>query len=116
MKQFLKRRKLIFLFRLFALVDVLFYDKFELKVYTKYGYYLEDLVSMTFEGKEGMEKIQKIMAFFRNNPPKDFAGCDVERVDDIKNLSRKYIKTSKGLLFPAGIRRKFHPLSHSPEK
>lgn len=65
------------------------------EIYTKYGYYLEDLVSMTFEGKEGMEKIQKIMAFFRNNPPKDFAGCDVERVDDIKNLSRKYIKTSK---------------------
>ncbi|MBP8083619.1 MAG: phospho-sugar mutase [Spirochaetes bacterium] len=65
------------------------------EIYAKYGYYLEDLVSMTFEGKEGMEKIQKIMAFFRNNPPKDFAGCDVERVDDIKNLSRKYIKTSK---------------------
>ncbi|HPK56860.1 MAG TPA: phospho-sugar mutase [Spirochaetota bacterium] len=65
------------------------------EIYTKYGYYLEDLVSMTFEGKEGMEKIQKIMAFFRNNPPKDFAGCEVERVDDIKNLSRKYIKTSK---------------------
>ena len=65
------------------------------EIYTKYGYYLEDLVSMTFEGKEGMEKIQKIMAFFRNNPPKDFAGCDVERVDDIKNLSRKYIKISK---------------------
>ncbi|MBP7901363.1 MAG: phospho-sugar mutase [Spirochaetes bacterium] len=65
------------------------------EIYTKYGYYLEDLVSMTFEGKEGMEKIQKIMAFFRNNPPKDFAGCDVERVDDIKNLSRKHIKTSK---------------------
>ena len=65
------------------------------EIYEKYGYYLEDLVSMTFEGKEGMEKIQKIMAFFRNNPPKDFAGCDVERVDDIKNLSRKYIKTSK---------------------
>ncbi|HPA64408.1 MAG TPA: phospho-sugar mutase, partial [Spirochaetota bacterium] len=65
------------------------------EIYAKYGYYLEDLVSMTFEGKEGMEKIQKIMAFFRNNPPKDFAGCDVERVDDIKNLSKKYIKTSK---------------------
>ncbi len=65
------------------------------EIYTKYGYYLEDLVSMTFEGKEGMEKIQKIMAFFRNNAPKDFAGCEVERVDDIKNLSRKYIKTSK---------------------
>jgi len=65
------------------------------EIYTKYGYYLEDLVSMTFEGKEGMEKIQKIMAFFRNNPPEDFAGYDVERVDDIKNLSRKYIKTSK---------------------
>lgn len=37
MKQFLKRRKLIFLFRFFALIDVLFYDKFELKVYTKHG-------------------------------------------------------------------------------
>lgn len=47
MKQFLKRRKLIFLFRLFALIDVLFYDKFELKVYTKHG-----LTRTRFDKKE----------------------------------------------------------------
>lgn len=36
------------------------------KLYKEHGYYKEDLLSYTLEGKEGMEKIVSIMTYFRN--------------------------------------------------
>lgn len=59
------------------------------EIYTKYGLYLEDLLSLTFEGKEGMEKIARIMNFFRTSAPADIAGIKLARVDDIKALTSK---------------------------
>ena len=35
----------------------------------KYGYFKEDLVSVTLKGIEGMEKIKEIMGSYRKNPP-----------------------------------------------
>jgi phosphoglucomutase len=40
------------------------------KIYEKYGYFKEDLISVTLKGITGMEKIKEIMESYRVNPPK----------------------------------------------
>ncbi|MDR2972280.1 MAG: phospho-sugar mutase [Bacteroidales bacterium] len=42
-----------------------------LKIYQQYGYYKEDLLSITKKGKEGLEEIKQMMVNYRNNPPKE---------------------------------------------
>ncbi|MBO1581939.1 phospho-sugar mutase [Bacillus sp. XF8] len=55
-----------------------------LEVFAKYGFFREDLVSLTLKGKDGAEKIQEMMASFRENPPKAVAGLTVTSVEDYK--------------------------------
>ncbi|UYX51671.1 phospho-sugar mutase [Bacillus thuringiensis] len=55
-----------------------------LEVFKKYGFFREDLVSLTLKGKDGAEQIQKMMATFRGNPPKEVAGLTVVAVEDYK--------------------------------
>ncbi|PGL97288.1 phosphoglucomutase [Bacillus thuringiensis] len=55
-----------------------------LEVFEKYGFFREDLVSLTLKGKDGAEKIQEMMATFRENPPKEVAGLKVVAVEDYK--------------------------------
>ncbi|CAI8815035.1 MULTISPECIES: phospho-sugar mutase [Bacillus] len=55
-----------------------------LEVFAKYGFFGEDLVSLTLKGKDGAEKIQEMMASFRENPPKEVAGLTVNSVEDYK--------------------------------
>lgn len=55
-----------------------------LEVFKKYGFFREDLVSLTLKGKDGAEQIQKMMATFRGNPPKKVAGLTVVAVEDYK--------------------------------
>ncbi|MGE7883038.1 phospho-sugar mutase [Bacillus sp. NPDC094077] len=55
-----------------------------LEVFKKYGFFREDLVSLTLKGKDGAEKIQEMMATFRENPPKKVAGLTVIAVEDYK--------------------------------
>ncbi|MFV0440975.1 MAG: phospho-sugar mutase [Lachnospirales bacterium] len=40
------------------------------EIYNKYGYYLEDLVSVNLKGIDGLEVMKKAMNNLRNNPPK----------------------------------------------
>ena len=40
-----------------------------LNIYKEYGYYMEDTVAITLEGKDGAEQIKNIMEKVRNNPP-----------------------------------------------
>ncbi|PGE94754.1 phosphoglucomutase [Bacillus pseudomycoides] len=56
-----------------------------LEVFAKYGFFREDLVSLTLKGKDGAEKIQEMMASFRENPPKEVAGLTVNSVEDYKS-------------------------------
>ena len=51
-------------------------------LYEELGSYKEALVSLTFEGLEGQQKIASIMDNFRNNAPKEFAGVEVVTVED----------------------------------
>lgn len=51
-------------------------------LYEELGWYKEALISLTFEGLEGQQKIASIMENFRNNSPKQFAGVEVVTVED----------------------------------
>lgn len=54
------------------------------RIYEKYGYYKEDLTSITLSGYEGVEKIKSIMEDYRKNPPKEAGGNKVLKVRDYK--------------------------------
>ncbi|MFB4212024.1 phospho-sugar mutase [Shouchella sp. JSM 1781072] len=58
------------------------------QVFEKYGYYKEDLESLTLKGKAGVEKIASIMTSLRNNPPTDIAGRMVESIEDYQSGKR----------------------------
>lgn len=51
-------------------------------LYEQFGYYGETLISLTFEGLEGQQKIGKIMETLRASAPAQLAGLAVERVED----------------------------------
>lgn len=52
------------------------------KIYQKYGYYLEDQISITLKGKEGKAEMEQIMAGLRQSEIHSFANIPLERVDD----------------------------------
>ena len=54
-------------------------------LYEELGWYKEALVSLTFEGMQGQQKMAAIMDFIRANPPKMFANVEVVKVEDYKN-------------------------------
>ncbi|OEK05616.1 phospho-sugar mutase [Roseivirga misakiensis] len=64
-------------------------------IYTKYGFYLETLISMTKKGKEGAEEIQQMMANFRSNPPKSIAGSQVSRICDYQTSQEQNLETGE---------------------
>jgi phosphoglucomutase len=53
-----------------------------LKIYQQYGYYKEDLLSITKKGKEGLEEIKQMMINYRNHPPKEINGSKVVCIKD----------------------------------
>ena len=63
------------------------YEKL-LDLYLQYGYYQEDLISITKKGMNGQQEIAEMMESFRSNPPKQLAGSKVvELLDYQKKLS-----------------------------
>ena len=55
------------------------------KIYTDYGYYDNAVVSYTFEGEAGMEKMAGIMNHLRQNPPKSLGGSPVVEHSDYQS-------------------------------
>lgn len=51
-------------------------------MYIEYGFYKEDLVSITKKGKTGAEEIKAMMEKFRNNPPASLGGSKVSFLKD----------------------------------
>ncbi|HCF38293.1 MAG TPA: phosphoglucomutase [Thermosipho africanus] len=51
-------------------------------LYKEYGYYLENNFSLIYEGIEGMEKIKRIMEYYRNNFPKKIGDLNLEKYID----------------------------------
>jgi len=70
-------------------------------IYKKYGYFKEDLVSVTLKGIEGMEKIKSIMEGYRKNPPKQIGDYKVLRFRDYKNDTITDLET--GNVTPTGL-------------
>ena len=54
------------------------------EVYKKYGYFKEELKSITLKGIDGMEKIKSIMSHFRNADIKEIANIKVAQLIDYK--------------------------------
>ncbi|GAA4425683.1 phospho-sugar mutase [Pontibacter saemangeumensis] len=65
------------------------------EMYTKYGFYKEELVSITKKGMRGAEEIQQMMAEMRSNPPQTIAGSKVVEVRDYKSGTRKNLLTGE---------------------
>lgn len=58
-------------------------------IYRQYGFYKEDLLSITKMGKSGVEEIQEMMRGYRNNPPKTLGGQPVTMMKDYA-ISKSY--------------------------
>lgn len=77
-------------------------------LYAKYGYCLNTLRSYTFEGKAGFEKMQGIMADFRERMPEAFAGRKVVSVSDYKlSVTRNQDGTEEKIFLPKSNVLKF---------
>lgn len=55
------------------------------ELYKKYGYFKEETISLTLAGIEGLEKIQEIISYFRNNDIKTINDKKVVEVKDFSN-------------------------------
>ena len=70
-------------------------------MYEKYGYYKDDIQSITLKGIEGLEKIQSILETLRKNPPAKLGGYQVTsardyKLDTVRNMATGEI-TETGL-------------------
>lgn len=55
-----------------------------ISLYERYGYYKDDIKSITLKGIEGIAKIQEILETLRKNPPAEIAGLKVLKARDYK--------------------------------
>ena len=78
----------------YSLKGMSLYDAL-MELYEKYGTYRERLMSITLEGIEGVEKIKRIMAGIRNNPPKTVAGHTVNYFTDISARTKTNLATGE---------------------
>lgn len=70
------------------------YDKL-LDLYLQYGYYQEDLISITKKGMNGQQEIAQMMEDFRKNPPKVLAGSEVVELLDYQKQSKTDLQTGQ---------------------
>ncbi|MDY4921681.1 phospho-sugar mutase [Frisingicoccus sp.] len=70
-------------------------------MYEKYGYYLDDVKSISLSGIEGLAKIQSIMETLRSNPPKEIAGLTVMSARDYKK--DEVVDTQTGAVSSTGL-------------
>ncbi|MBQ7065376.1 MAG: phospho-sugar mutase [Lachnospiraceae bacterium] len=64
-------------------------------MYEKYGYYKDDIKSITLKGIEGLQKIQDILNTLRENTPEKFGDYTVVSARDYKSGKIKDIKTGE---------------------
>lgn len=80
------------------------------ELYETYGFYREGLVNITLKGKEGADKINRILADFRQSAPTSIAGCNVVRVEDYKASTNTDLvnEISKEIDLPKSNVLKYH--------
>ncbi len=64
-------------------------------MYEKYGYYKDDVISITHKGIEGLEKIKSTMEGLRANPPEKFGDYEVTAVRDYEKDTIKDLRSGK---------------------
>ena len=52
------------------------------EIYARYGFFAEDEPNIVLEGLDGLQRIGRMMQWFRENVPSSVAGIQVERVID----------------------------------
>lgn len=70
-------------------------------MYEKYGYYKDDIKSITLKGIEGLAKIQEILETLRNDPPAQIGDYKVLSARDYKKDTIKNMET--GEVTPTGL-------------
>lgn len=70
------------------------YDQLQ-NLYKTYGYFKEDLKSVTLKGIEGMQKIKEIMESYRANVPTQMGGFEVLKFRDYKADTITDMKTKE---------------------
>lgn len=64
------------------------------EIYDEFGYYESKVYSFRFEGEMGFNRMKELLAGFRANPPKSFAGFGVKSVLDYENGIRDLPKAN----------------------
>jgi phosphoglucomutase len=72
-------------------------------VYIEYGFYKEELISLTKKGKKGAEEIKAIMEKLRYQPPTEIAGFKIKTIRDYLMQTEKDMKSGRvnSIDFPA---------------
>ncbi|MBQ4524357.1 MAG: phospho-sugar mutase [Lachnospiraceae bacterium] len=66
-----------------------------IEMYEKYGYYIDDIQTITLKGIEGLEKIQEILSTLRENTPAKIGKYEVLSARDYQLDTVKDMKTGK---------------------
>ena len=76
-------------------------DLFDLMqdMYLSHGFYLEDLISITKQGRSGLEEISNMMEGLRNTPPKSIVGEEVVEFIDYLESTKTGLPASNVLQF-----------------
>ena len=69
------------------------------EMYMEHGFYLEDLISITKQGRSGQEEIYEKMINLRKTPPKKIAGEEVSKVIDYLESQKTGLPKSNVLQF-----------------
>ncbi len=70
------------------------FDKL-IELYLQYGFYKENLISITKKGMNGSKEIADMMQGYRDNPPKIINGCDVIQLLDYEQQTSKNLSTGE---------------------
>jgi len=70
------------------------FDKL-LDLYVEFGFYKEDLISITKKGMDGQQQIAAMMESYRSNPPKTINRSDVVQLLDYQLQKGKNLKTGE---------------------
>ena len=65
------------------------------EIYEEYGFYKEQTLSITLEGKDGAEQITQIMDSFRNNAPSAINDIAIQRIEDYNSSEATDYKTGE---------------------
>jgi len=66
-------------------------------IFIKYGFYKENLVSVTKKGMSGSEEINKMMLDYRNNPPREINNSKVVMIKDYQSSTIKILLNGTSL-------------------